>query len=156
MYWCKSGLSGSSCLCSTCIQKDTADSTWTMNRAQEKNPRKKTNQNRGLTILKCKQSSNFPTRCYGTWSWKVPKIMYSQLWLECAVGGLVNNPFMTSVTTSVRWSKNAFYPIGNPSIKPNLGNRTTDSKILLELCMCCKPCAINWNALGFDVFFILF
>lgn len=39
VYWCKSGLSGSSCLCNTCIQTDTADSSWTINRAQEKKPK---------------------------------------------------------------------------------------------------------------------
>lgn len=79
--------------------------TWTINRAQEKTNKQT---KRSLTILKCKQSSNFPPRCYGTWSWRVPKTIYLQLWLEHAVGGLVHNPFVTSVITSVRWSGKCF------------------------------------------------
>lgn len=130
MYWCKSGLSGSSCVCNTCIQKDTADSTWTINRAQERKQNKM-----GVWLFKCKQSSNFSTRCYGIWSWKVPKIIYLQLWLQHAMGRLFHNLFITSV----RWSKDAFHPTGNPSIKPNLGNRATDNNILLALCMWCMP-----------------
>lgn len=158
MYWCKSGLSGSSCLCNTCIQKDTAHRSWTINRAQEKKPNQQPDCIKPQ-IVKGKLGTfqqgamaphpeRFQKRYICSCDWYVP--------CDWAMAGLVRNPFMTSVMRSVSWGKNAFHPTGSPNIKPNLRNRITESKILLALCMCYMLYATNWNTLIFYLFFVLF